>query len=110
MTAPLPPADDPLAAECLLPVTRIVVIGGDTIYRQDIEAGRILFPHATMVTGLASTEAGRVTYLLMDHATPPPDAVVPLGYAVRGKRVGILREGAKATLAPSPPLGPVTVT
>src|SRR4029450_12249500 len=54
--------------------------------------GRTLFPRATMVTGLASTEAGRVTYLFMDRATPLPDAVVPLGYAVRGKRVRILRE------------------
>jgi acyl-coenzyme A synthetase/AMP-(fatty) acid ligase/acyl carrier protein len=76
----------------VFPETRIVVIGGDTIYRQDIEAGRNLFPHATMVTGLASTEAGRVSYLFMDRATPLPDAVVPLGYAVAGKRVRILRE------------------
>ena len=76
----------------VFPDARLVVIGGDTIYRQDIEAGRTLFPHATMVTGLASTEAGRVTYLFMDRATPLPDAVVPLGYAVAGKRVRILRE------------------
>ena len=76
----------------VFPDARIVVLGGDTIYRQDIEAGRNLFPHATMVTGLATTEAGRVTYLFMDRATPLPDAVVPLGYAVAGKRVRILRE------------------
>ena len=76
----------------VFPDARIVLMGGDTIYRQDIEAGRNLFPHATMVTGLASSEAGRVTYLFMDHATPLPDAVVPLGYAVAGKRVRILRE------------------
>ena len=76
----------------VFPDVRIVVIGGDTIYRHDIEVGRTLFPRATMVTGLASTEAGRVTYLFMDRATPLPDAVVPLGYAVRGKRVRILRE------------------
>jgi acyl-coenzyme A synthetase/AMP-(fatty) acid ligase/acyl carrier protein len=76
----------------VFPDARIVVIGGDTIYRQDIEAGRNLFPHATMVTGLASTEAGRVSYLFMDRATPLPDAVVPLGYAAAGKRVRILRE------------------
>ena len=81
----------------VFPDVRIVVIGGDTIYRHDIEVGRTLFPRATMVTGLASTEAGRVTYLFMDRATPLPDAVVPLGYAVRGKRVRILREdGADA--------------
>jgi acyl-coenzyme A synthetase/AMP-(fatty) acid ligase/acyl carrier protein len=76
----------------VFPDARIVVIGGDTIYRQDIEAGRNLFPHATMVTGLASTEAGRVSYLFMDRTTPLPDAVVPLGYAAAGKRVRILRE------------------
>ncbi len=76
----------------VFPDARIVVLGGDTIYRQDIQAGRNLFPHATMVTGLATTEAGRVTYLFMDHGTPLPDAVVPLGYAVAGKRVRILRE------------------
>jgi acyl-coenzyme A synthetase/AMP-(fatty) acid ligase/acyl carrier protein len=76
----------------VFPDARIVMMGGDTIYRQDIEASRNLFPHATIVTGLASTEAGRVTYLFMDRATPLPDAVVPLGYAVAGKRVRILRE------------------
>jgi acyl-coenzyme A synthetase/AMP-(fatty) acid ligase/acyl carrier protein len=76
----------------VFPDVRIVVIGGDTIYRQDIEGGRRLFPHATMVTGLATTEAGRVSYLFLDHTTPLVDAVMPLGYAVSGKSVRILRE------------------
>jgi yersiniabactin nonribosomal peptide synthetase len=84
----------------VFPDARIVMMGGDTIYRQDIEAGRNLFPHATMVTGLASTEAGRVTYLFMDRATPLSDAVVPLGYAVAGKRVRILREDGQDAIRP----------
>ncbi|HKZ04671.1 MAG TPA: non-ribosomal peptide synthetase [Methylomirabilota bacterium] len=84
----------------VFPDVRIVVIGGDTIYRQDIEAARSLFPNATMVTGLATTEAGRVSYLFLDRATPLPDAVMPLGYAVSGKRVRILREdGGEAEAA-----------
>ena len=75
----------------VFPHPRIVVLGGDTIYRQDIEAACGLFPNAIIGTGLASSEAGRVSYLFMDRATPLP-AVVPLGYAVAGKRVRILRE------------------
>ena len=75
----------------VFPHPRIVVLGGDTIYRQDIEAACGLFPNAIIATGLASSEAGRVSYLFMDRATPLP-AVAPLGYAVAGKRVRILRE------------------
>jgi acyl-coenzyme A synthetase/AMP-(fatty) acid ligase/acyl carrier protein len=74
------------------PDPRVVMIGGDTIYRQDIEAARALFPNAVMGTGLASSEAGRVSYLFMDPATPLPEPVVPLGYAVPGKRIRILGE------------------
>ncbi len=74
---------------------RIVLIGGDTIYRQDMEACRDLFPNAVMATGLASSEAGRVSYLFMDRATPLPEPVVPLGYAVSGKRVRILGEDGR---------------
>ncbi len=75
----------------VFPHPRIVVLGGDTIYRQDIEAACGLFPNAIIGTGLASSEAGRVSFLFMDRATLLP-AVVPLGYAVAGKRVRILRE------------------
>jgi acyl-coenzyme A synthetase/AMP-(fatty) acid ligase/acyl carrier protein len=77
------------------PDPRVVMLGGDTIYRQDIEASRALFPNATMVTGLASSEAGRVSYLFMDRASPLPGPVVALGYAVAGKRVRILRENGQ---------------
>ena len=73
------------------PDVRAVTIGGDTIYRRDVEACRLAFPDATVITGLATSEAGRVTYLFLDRATPLPDAVVPLGYPVAGKRVRLLR-------------------
>ena len=56
----------------VFPDPRIVMIGGDTIYRQDIEAACDLFPNAIIGTGLASSEAGRVSYLFMDRATPLP--------------------------------------
>jgi acyl-coenzyme A synthetase/AMP-(fatty) acid ligase len=73
------------------PDVRAVTIGGDTIYRREVEACRRTFPNATVITGLATSEAGRVTYLFLDRATPLPDPVVPLGYPVAGKRVRILR-------------------
>ena len=77
------------------PDMRVVTIGGDTIYRRDVEACRLAFPNVTVITGLATSEAGRVTYLFLDRATPLPDAVVPLGYPVAGKRVRILREDGR---------------
>ncbi|HUG36854.1 MAG TPA: non-ribosomal peptide synthetase, partial [Candidatus Limnocylindrales bacterium] len=77
------------------PDMRVVTIGGDTIYRRDVEACRLAFPNATVITGLATSEAGRVTYLFLDRAAPLPDAVVPLGYPVAGKRVRILREDGR---------------
>jgi len=75
----------------VFPDPRMVMLGGDTIYRQDIEAACDLFPGAIIGTGLASSEAGRVSYLFIDRATTLP-AVVPLGYAVAGKRVRILSD------------------
>jgi len=77
------------------PDVRAVNMGGDTIYRREVEACRRAFPNATVITGLASSEAGRVTYLFLDHASPLPDAVVPLGYPVTGKRVRILGEDGR---------------
>ena len=70
-------------------------MGGDTIYRREVEACRRAFPHATVITGLATSEAGRVTDLFLDRASPLPDAVVPLGYPVAGKRVRILGEDGR---------------
>ena len=77
------------------PDVRVVNMGGDTIYRRDVEACRRTFPNATVITGLASSEAGRVTYLFLDRASPLPDAVVPVGYPVAGKRVRILGDGGR---------------
>jgi acyl-coenzyme A synthetase/AMP-(fatty) acid ligase/acyl carrier protein len=77
------------------PDVRAVNMGGDTIYRREVEACRRAFPSATVITGLATSEAGRVTYLFLDQASPLPDAVVPLGYPVPGKRVRILGEDGR---------------
>ncbi len=77
------------------PDVRAVNMGGDTIYRREVEACRRAFPNATVITGLATSEAGRVTYLFLDGASPLPDAVVPLGYPVAGKRVRILGEDGR---------------
>ena len=80
-----------------LPEVRACMIGGDTIYRQDIEGCRRLFPNALVVTGLASSEAGRATYLFLDGpAAARVEAVVPLGYAVPGKRIRILDKDGRA--------------
>jgi acyl-coenzyme A synthetase/AMP-(fatty) acid ligase len=77
------------------PDVRAVNMGGDTIYRREVEACRRAFPNATVITGLATSEAGRATYLFLDHASPLPDAVVPLGYPVPGKRVRLVGEDGR---------------
>ena len=77
------------------PDVRAVNMGGDTIYRREVEACRRAFPNAIVITGLATSEAGRVTYLFLDRASALPDPVVPLGYPVPGKRVRILGEGGR---------------
>ena len=46
---------------------RLVHLGGDTIYRQDVEACMRVFPNALIAVGLGCSEAGRLTELELNR-------------------------------------------
>ncbi len=45
---------------------RLVTLGGDTIFRDDVQASMLACPNALIAVGLGLSEAGRVTELLLD--------------------------------------------
>jgi amino acid adenylation domain-containing protein len=75
-----------------LPETRIVSVGGDSIYAQDVETIRRFFPNAMISNGLGTTEAGRSTQYLIAPDDPIDFKVVPLGYPVKGAQIHLLDE------------------
>ncbi len=74
------------------PSVRWASLGGDTIYRRDIEGIRQIFPMALASVSLGVTEAGRVTDWLIDRDMPLQEEVMPVGYAGPGVRVLVLDE------------------
>ena len=75
---------------------RLVHMGGDTIYRRDVQACMRVFPNALIAVGLGTTEAGRVTEFLFDSPEMPEEDVVPLGFPVPGLRIRLLSDDGKA--------------
>jgi hypothetical protein len=69
---------------------RSVSLGGDALYRSDVETCRRYFPHALAGVGLGSTETGAIARQWLDRDTPIPGHVVPVGYAAPDKEVVLL--------------------
>jgi acyl-CoA synthetase (AMP-forming)/AMP-acid ligase II/acyl carrier protein len=74
------------------PSVRLVTLGGDTIYRQDVLACLRIFPNALVAVALGISEAGIVTNLLLDSAEMVEWEIVPLGYPAPGLRIKLLSE------------------
>jgi len=74
------------------PFARMVVIGGDTVFRSDVEAFRRAFPNSIIAIGLGLSEAGRVTDMFIDNETQLEEEVLPLGYPVPGVKIKLLSE------------------
>jgi acyl-CoA synthetase (AMP-forming)/AMP-acid ligase II/acyl carrier protein len=75
-----------------LPSVRLVTMGGDTIFRKELEAFMRLVPNALVTVGLALSEAGRVTELLLDSPEMLQWDVLPLGLPVPGVGIHLLSE------------------
>lgn len=75
------------------PTLRLIRLGGETIYRRDVELFKQHFPPICILrVGLASTEANTIATCFIDHTTQINAAVVPTGYAAKDKEILILDE------------------
>jgi amino acid adenylation domain-containing protein len=78
---------------------RLVHLGGDTIYREDVEACMRVFPNALIAVGLGCSEAGRVTEFLLDSPEILDKDILPLGFPMPGLRVKLLSDDGQEVAA-----------
>ncbi len=75
------------------PDLRLIVLGGDTLFRKDVELFRRFFPEGTvLVNRLTSTEAFTISRLIIDSGCELSERLVPAGYADDDKEVSIADE------------------
>jgi len=73
------------------PDTRLVLLGGDALFRKDVEKFRAHFPESCLlVNRLTSSESLSITRYPIDHARPLGEQVVPVGYPDHDTEVQIL--------------------
>lgn len=85
------------------PHVRLVVLGGESVLRADVEKFRAHFgPDCLLKNGLGTTELSFIREFYVDHHTPLPDPRVPVGWAVADNDVFILDEQGN-------PVGPNTL-
>jgi amino acid adenylation domain-containing protein len=83
---------DQLPEQKNFPDLRLVIMGGDAVTKKDVESYKKYFSDkCQMLTALGSTETGTVRYFLFDKNTPI-DKKVPLGYPVKGMKIGLWDE------------------
>jgi amino acid adenylation domain-containing protein len=76
---------DAVEAGQKFPDLRLLLLGGETLYRGDVEKARKVFGrHTTMFNILASTEAYLSRGFEIGHDTPLLTNIVPVGYPVEG--------------------------
>jgi amino acid adenylation domain-containing protein len=88
---------DRLAEGRVLPHLRAVDLGGEAVFRTDVELfRRHTLANCILVNQLASTEAQVIAQHVVTHATPLADsAVVPVGRCLDGVRVEIRMENGR---------------
>jgi len=89
------------------PYVRILRMGGDTIYRKDVEVLQPMFHNAVIAIGLGISEAGRVTDMLIDPDIPLDDEVLPLGYPLPEIKIRLL--SASEEEVPAGEIGEIVV-
>ncbi|HEX6137581.1 MAG TPA: AMP-binding protein [Casimicrobiaceae bacterium] len=73
---------------------RVVRLEGDRATRRDLELFRAhVRAPCRLAIGLGATETGLVCQYFHDHASPLPDAIVPIGYAVDDMRFDVRDAG-----------------
>ena len=79
------------------PSVRVVRLGGEPLFRHDVERFREHFgPHCLLVAGYGTSEASSLVEYRMSHDTPLPAARVPAGYPYEGVEILVLDEDGRA--------------
>ena len=75
------------------PNVRLIRLTGEAVYRTDVEAYRKNFPESCiLVNRLSSTEVPTFRQYFIDHSSTIADHIVPVGYAVEGHEVFLVRD------------------
>ena len=79
------------------PRLRLIQTGGEPVTRQDVALYNThCAPDCLFVNGFGLTETGPVCMYVLDQASPLPDHLVPVGYAVEDMEVLLLDDAGKA--------------
>lgn len=80
-----------LDPDARFPSVRIVRLGSEPLYRQDVERLRRCFrPDCVLIAGYGASEASGIVEYRMDQDTPLPAGRVPAGYALDGVEIVLL--------------------
>lgn len=74
------------------PSVRLLTLGGQAVYRGDVEEAWRHFPAALVAVGLGTTETGALTRYFLDRNTPIVGQTLPVGYPCPDKMILILGE------------------
>jgi amino acid adenylation domain-containing protein len=97
-----------LEADADFPDTRLVLLGGDALFRKDVETFRAHFPkRCLLVNRLTSTESLSITRYPIAHDLPLDADVVPVGYPDHDTCVLILDDAGHPV--PAGELGQIVV-
>lgn len=84
---------DSLKDEDLFDSIRGVVLGGDVLFKRDVERLRRHIPaHAFIIHHLSSSESGLLARTVLNHDSCIEGTIVPVGYPVTGKSILLLDE------------------
>ncbi len=87
---------DSMDKEAIFGSIRSVFVGGDVLYRRDVERLRShLSEQALVVHGLSSSETGLISRSVLHNNSPIAADIVPVGFPVPGKEVLILDQDGK---------------
>jgi amino acid adenylation domain-containing protein len=82
---------------------RMVILGGDVLFRRDVERLRThLSEQAVVAHHLSSSESGLLARTILNFNSPIPTDIVPLGFPVPGKEVLILDQDGNQVLGETP--------
>lgn len=87
---------DELAPELRFPSVRLIIIGGEPAYLDDVQRFRRHFPQGSLlINTLGCTELPTYRYFVIDHETELPGGLVPAGYEVPGTETIIVGDDGK---------------
>ena len=83
-----------LAGDEEFPKLRLVILGGEAIYKRDVEAYRKHFPPSCLFANrMAGTEFGLILEYFVNKETPISEGIVPVGYPAEEVKVLLLDDG-----------------